>query len=190
MMRGEETQLLGLLSRPEARVLSERGWVILPGTHSKHIRLRDHSVVGLRTYMTGEVFAVLCEHSLLRFTTQAEETDREDDAFLEGVERSRSHDLAGSLFQARTRSVLRGKSNAANRSFLSGLLIGAEWTVLARESDRDPVLIAAPSHLGRCYHMAAIYLGLGDRITLATEEDLNRAIVEGHRQLLTRFTIP
>src|SRR5262245_56954371 len=70
MMRGEETEILGLFSGGRQARIAEDGIVVLPGTHSKHVRLRHRQITGFRTYMTGELFDVLSAHSLLRASVQ------------------------------------------------------------------------------------------------------------------------
>ena len=62
MMRGEEIQAIGLADQLEN---SGGGILILPGTHSKHLRYENKAFTDLKTFMTGELFAVLCKHSIL-----------------------------------------------------------------------------------------------------------------------------
>jgi 2-dehydro-3-deoxygalactonokinase len=69
IMRGEETEALGLLSTPELTRCREGCLLVLPGTHSKHLFVRDQAVADFRTYMTGELFSVLTRHSLLSAST-------------------------------------------------------------------------------------------------------------------------
>ena len=61
VMRGEETQILGAMKSSGAH----SGLFVLPGTHSKWARVEAGCIVGFETFMTGEVFAVLKEHSVL-----------------------------------------------------------------------------------------------------------------------------
>ena len=71
VMRGEETQILGSIDRMRPQLpATEYVTVLLPGTHSKWARVRvgggrDPVIVTFRTYMTGELFAVLKAHSIL-----------------------------------------------------------------------------------------------------------------------------
>src|SRR2546425_2437732 len=92
MMRGEETEIIGLMSEASLATLRERSLLILPGTHSKHVWIEHQSVVDFRTFMTGELFEVLGRQSLLRASIDAgartgndllSESDRA--AFPEGV---------------------------------------------------------------------------------------------------------
>ena len=113
MMRGEEAEIIGLMAAPELAALRRRCLLILPGTHSKHVRIENESVVDWRTFMTGELFDVLGRHSLLRASvdpdtrpTGAEFSESERAAFREGVLWAREHGLAGGLFRTRTRAVL------------------------------------------------------------------------------------
>jgi 2-dehydro-3-deoxygalactonokinase len=72
VMRGEETQVFGAL-RVDPTLERDRHWLVLPGTHSKWVLLDDGSIVGFTTYITGELFALLKDHSsLLRAGAVAE----------------------------------------------------------------------------------------------------------------------
>ena len=113
MMRGEETEIIGLMSEPSLAALRERSLLILPGTHSKHVWIEDQSVVDFRTFMTGELFEVLGRQSLLRASVEAGARTGSDSlsesaraTFQEGVSWAKVHGLAGGLFRVRTRAVL------------------------------------------------------------------------------------
>ncbi len=187
ILRGEETQLIGLLALPEFGALTGDCFVVLPGTHSKHTRVRSGSVVGLQTYMTGELFQVLQQHSVLRFTTGGDADRFDEAAFLEGAIAARDHGVLRMLFQTRTRGVLGRQDGPANRNYLSGLLIGGELAELGREPGAAPILLAAGA-MGPAYEAAGRAVGLGDRLVVATRQQLETAVVRGHRQLLDRFT--
>ena len=63
VIRGEETQLVGLLSQqPE---LACAATVLMPGTHSKWVHVVDDAIQGFSTRMTGELYALLRTHSVL-----------------------------------------------------------------------------------------------------------------------------
>jgi 2-dehydro-3-deoxygalactonokinase len=119
VMRGEETQLLGALS------LGHRdGWVVLPGTHSKWVHLRDGAIERIATYMTGELFATLAAHG----TLAALMLDDDESAFDAGLAEARlGAPLTNSLFRARARVVAGAMPAAQTRGFVSGLLIGTEF---------------------------------------------------------------
>ena len=126
VMRGEETQIVGALTlKPDIA----GGLVVLPGTHSKWVRLAGEVVREFTTYMTGELFAVLRAHSILgRLAPPGADSDAGSPAFARGVlAAQRSADgLAPLLFSARA-SVLVGDLPAEESlEFLSGLLIGDE----------------------------------------------------------------
>jgi 2-dehydro-3-deoxygalactonokinase len=194
MMRGEETEILGIFSGGRHARIAEDGIAMLPGTHSKHVRLRSRQITGFRTYMTGELFDVLSAHSLLRASVQPpdgapsitllEPAARE--AFVAGVRESSVSGLAGSLFQTRVRTVLQNVSPGANRWFLSGLLIASELVdLMAQESD-VPVLLAASEPLSTAYRAAFEVLGLGEKLSVVPPEEMSLASVRGHDALLRR----
>jgi len=122
VMRGEETQLAGWLSQDAGRRRGRR-LVCHPGTHAKWMLVEDGRLVRFVTAMTGELFAVLGRHSVLK----SDAPPADEAAFAEGLEAAGDGGaLAARLFTARARVVGQGKAAASTSSYLSGLLIGAE----------------------------------------------------------------
>lgn len=125
VMRGEETQLLGL----STLLAAYSGPVIMPGTHSKWAMLEGRRVSRFATVMTGEMFALLGTHSVLRHSlgTVDDETAQAD-GFAEGATLGLDHPekLLATLFKVRAGSLLSGRGSSWSSGFLSGLLIGSE----------------------------------------------------------------
>jgi len=128
-MRGEELQALGWLhAEPSRRHGSYL--VCLPGTHTKWARIEDGCMVSFQTAMTGELYALMRDHSVLLAQNgqAASATENGGDAFLEGVDACRRARgvLSHAIFSARSR-LLRHKLEAdAAASYLSGMLIAAD----------------------------------------------------------------
>jgi 2-dehydro-3-deoxygalactonokinase len=121
VIRGEETQIIGELADERAR----RAFV-LPGTHSKWVYAEDGRIVWFATFMTGEVFAVLKEHSILGRLMAGEAPD--EAAFARGLAYGRGGPggLLKRLFSARTLGLFDRLPASGIASYLSGLLIGSE----------------------------------------------------------------
>lgn len=157
LMRGEETQLIGALAlRPE---LGATCTFILPGTHSKWAVVRDGAVCGFRTLMTGELFAVLRQHSILGATSAAAADDA--DAFARGVASARDSSAAGALsrlFSARALMLDGALAPASVPDYLSGLLIGEEFRAALADglARRDaPLQLIGDTALCERYRRAA-----------------------------------
>jgi 2-dehydro-3-deoxygalactonokinase len=122
VMRGEEVQILGAFAEglvpPDALICH-------PGTHNKWIRLEDGRIASFRTVMTGELFNLLREHSIL--ADLLKEPAGVNDAFEQGVRTGLEGDaLTAELFSVRAR-VLLGKARRQDAaSYTSGLLIGSD----------------------------------------------------------------
>ncbi|UCH47363.1 MAG: 2-dehydro-3-deoxygalactonokinase [Betaproteobacteria bacterium] len=131
VMRGEEVQILGILED-----LGKGEHVVcLPGTHSKWARVQDDRIVSFRTHMTGEVFAVLKQHSILGRTMPTDEFD--EAGFVAGV--SRAADPGGllhHLFGVRSQVLAGNIAEAQSASYLSGIVIGHELRAAANEIER------------------------------------------------------
>jgi 2-dehydro-3-deoxygalactonokinase len=122
VMRGEETQILGWIAADPARSHG-RHVVVHPGTHAKWVVVEGGRIVRFVTAMTGELFALLRRHSVLKSDAPA----GDETAFDEGVAAAGDGGaLATRLFSARARVVGDGRPADETPSYLSGLLIGAE----------------------------------------------------------------
>ena len=119
VMRGEEMQLLGAVAMGR-----RSGWFVLPGTHSKWVRLEEGVIRHVSTFMTGELFATLGKQGTLAALMKGPDDDA---AFMAGVDEARRRAvLTHALFGVRARAVTGGMPATQVRSFVSGLLIGAE----------------------------------------------------------------
>ncbi|REK19305.1 MAG: 2-keto-3-deoxy-galactonokinase [Planctomycetota bacterium] len=185
VMRGEETELLGLASLPEGSPAAG-ALVIKPGTHSKHLRVEAGRLSDFRTFMTGELFDVLSRHSILQHSVAQNAAGNNDlEALRIGVRLGREMPLAAGLFRVRTRQVLDDTDPAANRAFLSGLLIGNELAYLAREPAMVLVLCATEP-AGAAYQTALEELGLAQRLVVIPPSDVELLSARGQAVLLRR----
>jgi 2-dehydro-3-deoxygalactonokinase len=122
VMRGEETQIAGILSE-DAQF---EGVLCLPGTHTKWVRIHGGDIVHFRTFMTGELFDLLSRHSVLRHSLDGRGSDGvEFAASIEAMD-AEAAQLAARLFSIRAQSLVSELSPATAKARLSGLLIGAE----------------------------------------------------------------
>jgi len=162
VMRGEETKALGamkLLGTQDARI-------VMPGTHCKWARVRGGRIESFATFMTGEFYAVLRQHSIFARTMPAEDGDIDESAFLQGVDHAmRTGNLLHAAFSARTVSLFDRVASAAAPSYLSGLLIGEELRAASRD---EAVVLVGADKLTRRYALALKHLGMTFR-TLGQE---------------------
>lgn len=172
VMRGEETQLLGL----SALLSGFSGLVVMPGTHSKWARLDGTRLERFSSAMTGELFDLLRTHSVLRHSLTGDlEGEERDVGFGDGLDLGleRPERLTATLFKVRAGTLLSGRSPAWSAGFLSGLLIGAEiggqrdWI----HADGEIPLVGSVS-LCALYQQAFTRLGTASRIIDATEATL------------------
>jgi 2-dehydro-3-deoxygalactonokinase len=161
VMRGEETQILGALSASDRA----DGLFVLPGTHSKWARVEGGRIVGFATFMTGEVFAALKDHSLLgRLMAPSDGSDASSaDAFSQGLAAAagltRPGDLLHAIFMTRTLGLFDELPPQALADYLSGLLIGAE-ILAGAQGEREACVVGSPG-------LAARYRAAGDALGIA-----------------------
>ena len=166
IMRGEETQLAGL--DPHSRITA-----ILPGTHSKWATLHDGEITGFKTFMTGELYAILMEHSILGQTTDSTWSDL---VFKEGVQagysfRNEQKGLLSELFQVRVKTIMGEIGDGFVASYVSGLLLGCEVADATNSGFDRPGTrqIIGGRQLARLYEIALAECGIASEIV---EEDV------------------
>jgi 2-dehydro-3-deoxygalactonokinase len=125
MMRGEETQIFGAMRRHPS-LATGRHVFVLPGTHSKWVEVSNGAITRLHTVLTGELYALLRDHSMLVKAGTADGND--DDGFASGLARSESAGVAiqAAIFETRSAQILLRRPRNWALEFLSGLLIGSE----------------------------------------------------------------
>ena len=125
VIRGEETQILGQIERAPAAGATRHA-VVLPGTHSKWAFVEGGRIVWFATFMTGEVFGLLKEHSILGRLMTGDAPDA--GAFARGLAYAPGGPggLLKRLFSVRTLGLFDRLPASAGASYLSGLLIGSE----------------------------------------------------------------
>lgn len=185
VMRGEETQLIGVLallekigSRPEEGIL------IFPGTHSKHIFIYHGQLLRFHTFMTGELFSVMCNYSILKdsveYNDQSVLNHDELEAFKRGLHESKVSNILNGLFTVRTNQLFHKLGKKQNSYYLSGLLIGSEVGYLLNNEEMSLVLCSG-SNLFGLYRLALDELGLTPRTTVVPFDLVDMAALKGQK---------
>ena len=149
VMRGEETQIAGFLAaHPDFD-----GVVCLPGTHTKWVHVSAGEIISFRTAMTGEVFGLLADASVLRHSVDKAWSE---DAFNVAVDEaiSKPEMLAVRLFNIRAHGLLNSADAGVARARLSGTLIGAELAATRAYWLGQAVALVGDANLTRVYAAA------------------------------------
>ncbi len=181
VMRGEETQFIGLQEAITTIGCEKNALLILPGTHSKHIRLVDGQMVDFNTYITGELFSVLVKHSLLKEAVETPTSSLSVDdlaEFAHGVTKSSSWSLLQNLFSVRTGGLFKHRNKRQSYFYLSGLLIGDELNTISK-GDWDKLVLCSGNSLFELYKKAIEVLGLSSVTHFVLPEEMTKATISG-----------
>ena len=170
IMRGEETQVFGA-----AAVLGvQDATMVLPGTHSKWVQLAGGAITQFNTFMTGEFYALLAQHSILAKSlpelgekASSNPAPLDESAFLQGIDRAQSsiasgQSLLGNAFSTRVKSLFNALQPAQAASYLSGLVIGDELAAMRLPASSEVIVIGSPTLCER-YNLALDHLGVQTR---------------------------
>jgi len=173
VMRGEETQIRGFLS-----VFSDfEGIVCLPGTHTKWVHVSAGEVVSFRTFISGELFALMSEYSVLKHSVNSDGWS--DQEFKSAVSESISNPqkIFSDFFKLRADDLLNKVEKSVLRSKLSGYIIGAELAGAKPYWLGQNVVILADNNLSKIYKAALEVQGV-----FAQEVDATKCTLDGLAQ--------
>jgi 2-dehydro-3-deoxygalactonokinase len=178
VMRGEETQLLGTIDPAFS------GLVCIPGTHSKWVKIEAGAIVEFATYMTGELFSVISQHSILAHAVEAAgQPAANSRPFREGVAAALAapSGLTSSLFRLRAAQLLGFEQRGDGADRLSGLLIGSEIAdATVRFGQPASLKLLRAGRLGELYEAALRARGfdvVADDAEEASRHGLSKAAV-------------
>jgi 2-dehydro-3-deoxygalactonokinase len=178
VMRGEEVQLLGAVA---AGHVPNDSLVCHPGTHNKWVAVEEGRIASFRTVMTGELFNLLRQHSIL--ADLLKDDAEPDEAFRRGVRHGLDQDdLTSELFAVRSRVLLGEARRCDASSYTSGLLIGSDVRIGLSSKKAETVYVMGRPEL-TCLYAAAI----SEAGAEANELDGEQSFLSGIRTIATRI---
>jgi 2-dehydro-3-deoxygalactonokinase len=196
IMRGEETQIIGLYHTPELNnILPDSGIFVLPGTHSKHVSINDKVIVSIKTFITGELFHILRSNGTLSKSIAFLQEDRNANpdnqlAFINGIRESKKGSLLNNLFQVRVNDILKKLNKEQNFYYLSGLLIGSEFDYLKKEailSASNKLVVCCSQNFISYYTTVLKELGLMDDAIFLPPALFDKATVVGQLTVYKKY---
>lgn len=191
VMRGEETQLIGIWSllgdlgnKPKEAV------IIFPGTHSKHVYIKDGQMLHFKTFMTGEMYQVIGNYSILKDSVSMQDThdplSLEAEAFKKGVQDAGRSGMLNNLFTVRTNQLFNRLNKRQNTYYLSGLLIGSELAGLEKKQD-CPLFLCCGRNLFGLYKFALEELNLAIITTFIPADIVEKAAMKGQKIIYDHY---
>ncbi len=155
IMRGEETQIAGFINKnPDFN-----GVVCLPGTHTKWVNVKEGQITSFKTFMTGELFGVISNHTLIRHSISIKGWNQA--GFEAGIHEGFNNpgSIASDLFSLRAESIVNDLDRDQARSTLSGLLLGVELNGAQTFWENSNVIIIGSQLLSNNYLQGLKILG-------------------------------
>ena len=194
VMRGEETQLIGLINLLKLPITDDFVFV-LPGTHSKHVYIEKGHIVRFHTFMTGEMFQIISNHSILKDSIELVDLEHlspfEWAFFTKGVQDTEGANMLNLFFKIRTNQLFNKCTKKENALYLSGLLMGSELRELVKNianpdnlGTEGALILCSGNNLFTFYQSAIVALGLSERTIIVPPDMLDKAVVFAHKDLV------
>ena len=177
VMRGEETMLVGCDFGDNVETLA-----IFPGTHSKHAMVKNKILIDFKTYMTGEIFDLLANKSILAKSVIKSEGEKFSSVFETGVKEGAAGNLLNTSFHVRTNQLFKTLSPEENYHYLSGLVIGTELKEISATNVN--IHLVCGQGLMERYRMALQILMPNGKLQC---HNADNALIEGHCRLANHF---
>jgi len=179
VMRGEEVQLLGAVA---AGLVDPMSMICHPGTHNKWATLRQGKIAEFRTVMTGELFNLLKEHSILSdlLNGPVEPTDIFRQAARYAIE---NEALPAELFAVRARVLLGQAKKEDAAAYTSGILIGTDVRIGLSVPTAARITLIGRPELTRLYAAA-----IGEAQRDAVELDGEQCFLAGIQGIAKRIS--
>lgn len=179
-MRGEEVQAIGLSKYLDQE---SRCVLVLPGTHSKHLVYENGHFVSMKNFMTGELYQVLSQHSILSYSVQESTLDTETQAaFMRGLDIGSIESLSGSLLSVRYGDLMNQADPKESSFLLSGILIGNELSYL--QGTTKKIYLGASGTIHKLYNLALNHVCNEDYVFCLDQKLYDQASVAGQQKIL------
>ncbi|MGN1047313.1 MAG: 2-dehydro-3-deoxygalactonokinase [Eubacteriales bacterium] len=177
MMRGEETELVGLMQFSELGSFSD-SLVVLPGSHSKLVRTDGAGrICRFSTMLTGEMIAALAGGTILRDSVCLSQGEASEESLLLGYRICREMGINRALFKVRTyKNLLHATEREVYGFFLGAVLCGEIDAILREDAKR--IIISGNKYIKNA--MTVMLRALSDReIVCVPDEITEKSTVSG-----------
>jgi len=180
VMRGEELQVLGWLNL-QPNNLKGKHLICLPGTHTKWVLVENGKIILFKTAMTGELFDLLNNQSVL---IQTPSNEYNEAAFKKGAKYtldSKLGNFSHGVFSVRSNQLFGKLSQQEASSYLSGLLIGSDVRAAINASEWDifslnNVIIIGAEQLSHIFQ------------TALSMQNINSVICNAEKSIISGFS--
>lgn len=180
IMRGEEIQALGL---SDYLLAQNKGILILPNAHCKHILFEEGNYKDFKTYMTGELLDnIVFKSALSDFINRTVWEDKYTAPFLEGVKKGIEEDVINKLLTSPPPNLLEQQTKEDNFYFLYGLLIGSEISYLKDSS--TCINVGASGLQFKLYKLALESIIPAKKLFFFEEDLVEKALLIGQKKML------
>ena len=122
VMRGEETECVGLMEQLQF----ETGLLLLPGSHSKAICMKNGKIENFSTFLSGEMLAAIRENTILKASVRFDDVSLVEKSLRQGYEYCEQEGINKSLFKVRIMANFLQASPSEVYSFYCGVLLHDE----------------------------------------------------------------
>lgn len=134
MMRGEETELFGIMDVCEAIY-------ILPGSHNKIVKVDTGGrVIDFTSTISGELIAALTKDTILSFSVDISSGEPSEEGVIDGYLYATAHGMNEALLKPRALKVTGEVDNAYIYGFFMGAVLSGEVAPMLKMPERRVII--------------------------------------------------
>lgn len=163
MMRGEETELMGILDEGECIY-------ILPGSHSKIIKTdKNGKITDFKTMLTGEMIMSISQNTILKDAVDIKNSETNKDYLLKGYNYCSDFGINEALFKVRVLKNLFGENSKNVYSFYLGIVLCDEIKSILKGNPKK-IVIGGKKQIKNAMHSILSSLSESNVISLSDNE--------------------
>lgn len=172
IMRGEESEILGIMDYYK---IEKKSIIILPGSHTKFVEISgDGYIVNFRTTMTGELFFVLSQNTVLHNSINENLIESiSSQYFIDGIKEAQRKNFTSAIFSTRIKGLFNEANSNECASFLLGIIIHNDLIDMSFIKNELDIYICGSEHLKEGYKLALEYLGVNSNRINLVEKNLS-----------------
>lgn len=187
--RGEEFEAFGIISNLRRNVKAETAVLILPGSHTQMLYIKNEKICDVLSTMWGELFFAISQNTILSNSMIRGNYQVDEEMLLTGFSYLQEYGFSRAIYMVNTMQIFTDISNVRKTSYLEGIITGGvlqalQWQLKNKWLDVDRIIVGASPHITHIYELLLEEMKLGKQISKVVSDELRSFSVQTFLKLI------